>query len=537
MAGNIRSDPRAFVLGLDGVPWQLIQQWTDAGKLTNFGRLVDEGAGGPLESTRPATTPVAWPSIATGVSADKHGIYGWRSLSPEYSHRMYTGSDIAVPYLWDMLTPAVGANVPMTYPAREMDGEMVTGLMTPEIGDGFTHPPELRSEIESAIPDYQVGLYWEEYDGPTDEFRGDLRSLVERRRELMELLMEREDWRLFFFVFTAPDRLQHLVWDETVLLEHYQYLDDILGDVMSYVRERDATLYVASDHGFGPVTKHVSVNHILADKGYLYQRSQDGLRGTLAEVGITRDSVMTLLSGVGIDEDTVVDHLPRSLVDSVATQIPGDNVLYDVDFEQTRAFLHGPGNVYVNSADRFTDAPVDPADAPMVKREVADLLSGVTDPETGERVLEVSDGDELFPEDEHSPDLVVEGVDGYEVVNTCDDDTAIENASKMAASHRSEGIIFAWGPDIKAGTRLTDASVYDLMPTVLHGAGLPVPETADGTVLTDVFAPESTPATADVRTSSKAPEEVVDAGGAGRSDETEDFDDVEERLRGLGYME
>jgi hypothetical protein len=39
-------------------------------------------------------------------------------------------------------------------------------------------------------------------------------------------------------VFTAPDRLQHLNWDETVLLEHYRYLDDILGEVIDYTEER-----------------------------------------------------------------------------------------------------------------------------------------------------------------------------------------------------------------------------------------------------------------------------------------------------------
>lgn len=530
MAGNTRTDARTFVLGLDGVPWNLIEKWTAAGKLPNFERLIDEGASGPLESTVPATTPLAWPSIATGVSADKHGIYGWRQLTDDYGHQMYTGDDVTLPYLWDMLSPAVVANVPMTYPAKEIDGSMVTGLMTPEIGDGFTHPPELRREVEDRISDYQIGLYWGEYDGGTPEFRSDLQSLVEARRELMRLLMERQEWRLFFFVYTAPDRLQHLVWDEEVLLDHYQYLDGVLGEVMAYVEDHGASLYVVSDHGFGPVEKHVAVNSVLAEEGWLQRREGTGVRGTFSEFGINRETVLNLLGRVGVDEDAIVDYLPRSIVDRVAAQIPGDNVLYDVDFAGTTAFVHGPGNLYVNDAARFDRGTVDPADVNDVKRKIAQRLSSVTDPETGEPVLEVDDGDDLFPTDPESPDLIVEGRDGYEVVNTFADGEPVAEVGAMAASHRSEGIFLAWGPNVQAGATPSDATVYDVAPTILHDAGKPVPAGADGEVLTDIFEPRSAPATEQVRTR----EYGSGDGGDGVDD---DFDDVEERLRGLGYME
>ncbi len=530
MATNTRPAPGAFVLGLDGVPWNLIERWATAGELPNFARLIDEGAAGPLESTRPATTPLAWPSIATGARAGKHGIYGWRRLTAEYGQRMYTGNEVSVPYLWDVLSPAVVANVPMTYPAREIDGAMVTGLMTPEIGDGFTHPPELADEIAEAIPKYRIGLYWGEYTGGTDEFEADLDALVEARRELMDLLLEREEWRLFFFVYTAPDRLQHLIWDDEVLLDHYRYLDGIVGDAMDAAAERDASLYVVSDHGFGPVEKRVAVNSVLAEEGWLQRQEGSGTRGTLERLGITRDRVLGALERVGIDGPTLVDHLPRRFVERVATRIPGDDVLYDVDFAETTAFLHGPGNLYVNDTDRFAEGGVDPADVGHVKREIADLLAGVTDPETGDSVLEIDDGDDEFPTDPDSPDLVVEGRDGYEVVNGFADGAPVAEVGAMAASHRSDGVFLAWGPDVRAGATPPDATVYDVAPTILHAASEPVPATADGDVLDGIFAPESDPATRAVRTRDYGVGEAGD-------DVEDDFDDVEERLRGLGYME
>jgi predicted AlkP superfamily phosphohydrolase/phosphomutase len=547
---------RAFVLGLDGVPWGMLREWAEAGELPNVARLLEGGAAGPLESTTPATTPLAWPSIATGVSPDKHGIYGWQVLSPEYSHRMYTGADTSGPFLWDCLTPAVVGNVPMTYPARDVDGSMVAGLMTPEAGvDGFASPPDLADEIAAEIPDYQVGLYWEDYDGATPAFLDDLQSLLENRRRLMKLLVDREPWTLFFFVYTAPDRLQHLCWDEDVLLEHYKFLDEIVGDAMAHADERDATLYVVSDHGFGPVHSYVAPNRALADAGFLQRRGGSGTRSTFEGLGITRDSVLGALERVGVDEQTLLSHLPRSLVDSVATHIPGDDVLYDVDFERTQAFVHGPGNVYVNDTERFASGVVAPEDVPDVKEAVAELLGSITDPETGEPVLEVVDGDELFLADPESPDLAIEAHDGYEAITGWTDRSILDDAT-MAAGHRMDGVFLAWGPSIRVGATPTDASVYDVAPTLLHDLGEPIPDRVDGRVLTEVFAPGSDPARRAVAIGSSATDgasasadgDGVGGEGGSRTGEAEsgsdegaaaadDMDAVEDRLRGLGYME
>ena len=141
MSSERDPESRAFVLGVDGVPWYLIERWAEAGELPHFAELFETGSVGPLASTTPATTPLAWPSIATGVTPDKHGIYGFQKLSPEYTHQMYLSDDIEQPELWDVLSPALVGNVPMTYPANEIDGAMVTGMMTPDLEGRFTHPP------------------------------------------------------------------------------------------------------------------------------------------------------------------------------------------------------------------------------------------------------------------------------------------------------------------------------------------------------------------------------------------------------------
>ena len=543
---------RAFVLGLDGVPWRLLREWVDNGELDHFAQLIEEGAAGPLSSTKPATTPLAWPSIATGCRPDKHGIYGFRRPQSDYTQEVYTAEALSRPSLWELLSPAVVGNVPMTYPVTGSDSSaavtgsesaIVSGMMTPATASSerFAYPSALREEIDARIPDYEVGLTWHQYDGPTEEFLRDLETLVENRRELMRLLMKREDWRLFFFVYTAPDRLQHLTWDQELLLDHYRVLDEVVGEVMAYVEDRDATLYVVSDHGFGPVDAHVAPNQVLADEGLFVRQEPSGVSGVLDDLGVTRERLADAFRSAGLDPGTVVERLPATFREGVASRVPGEHALYDMEYGETVAFVHELGNVYVNDAGRFDEGAVDPEDVPEIKRDLIEAFTNVTNPETGQPALEVYDGDELFPTDPGSPDLVVEGREGYEVTPELPGD-AFAPAGKKVASHRPEGILLAWGPDVDPEATPMDATVYDVAPTLLHGVGEPIPEGVDGRVLTEVFEPGSAPASNEPRTRQHEQEQAGSRDGDTGDDDTEDddtgddFEDVEDRLRGLGYL-
>jgi predicted AlkP superfamily phosphohydrolase/phosphomutase len=523
----------AFVLGLDGVPWGMLERWVEAGELPAFARLFEAGAAGPLTSTTPASTPLAWPSIFTGRRPDAHGAYWFRELQSDYTHSVVTSGDVRGTRLWDVVSPAAVVNVPMTYPARNVDGTLVAGMMTPASADGFTHPPEFIDELDAEVPEYRIGLDWQEYDGNEREFAEEVADLVDAREQLLELLLAEQRFRLGFFVFTAPDRLQHLVWDESVLLDHYRRLDDALATVQSYIEERDATLFVVSDHGFGPIDRIVSPNNVLERGGYLTRRNDEGVRGVLDRLGVDKSAVQDLLGRVGIDEETVVQRLPQGLVDMVAMQVPGENAVYDVDYAASRAFVRGDGCLYLNRTDRFEEGTVDPEEAAALKATLTALFENVTDPATGEGVLVVHDGAELFPRDPNGPDLVLEGVERYEVHTNLTDE-AVFDADTAAASHREEGIVLASGPGIEAGTRIEEATVVDVLPTLLHAIDEAVPTTVDGDVLHDVFAGDSGPADRAVRYREYSDE--GDPGGEDGGGRQRASEDVESRLRGLGYL-
>ncbi|MDJ1434190.1 alkaline phosphatase family protein [Halostagnicola sp. A-GB9-2] len=517
---------RSFVLGIDGVPWDLLSRWAQSGELENFQRLFESGTAGPLESTVPPTTALAWPSIATGVRPDKHGIYSFRKLTKDHENTINTSNDVEQPPLWDLCSPSIVANVPMTYPARSIDGQMVTGMMTPGRDEGFTHPTELAGEIEEDIPDYEIGLSWLDYHDREDEFLEDLSDLLAARRSLMRHLMETDEWELFFFVYTEPDRLQHLIWDEEVILNHYRELDAILGEVLEYVNEHHANLFVVSDHGFGPISKYVYVNTILEEAGLMSRKDSSGSRSALERVGLRKDRVRGMLQKARL-EKSLLAALPDPIVNNVASRIPGEHKLFDVDFADTKAFSYGYGGVYVNDSERFENGFVDSSERTAVKEEVKVSLNEFANSRSPSPIS-VYDGADVYPTDPDAPDLVVVGNDEYEV-KTSLSESPVTDSGEKAGSHHSEGVFLATGPNVERGKRIEGATVFDVVPTLLQSRLDPLPAERDGEVL-DIFEQTSQPATEDPEEESYRPDnEVVSY--------SEEFDDVEDRLKGLGYIE
>lgn len=522
-----------FVLGLDGVPWDMLTEWAEAGQLPNFARLLEEGAAGPCLSTTPALTALAWPSIATGVRPDKHGIYAFNRMRSDYTRDLAGSSSLKRPALWDVVPESTTMNVPMTYPASDIDGRMITGMMTPDSRERFTTPPELRQELEAQFPGYSTGLDWKAYHGKPQELLADLLTSTDDRQRAMEWLAE-DPWELFFVVFTEPDRLQHLVWDVDTLQSYYRRMDDLLGDVLETVAERDGTLFVVSDHGFGPVHTTVYANSVLANAGLLTRKDDDdGVRGLLGKAGLTRGRVQSGLNRLGVTNDVLTSLLPDRMVDSVAGQLPGSHGIYDVDFAETVAFVRGMGNVHIHDTARYDDGIVDPDDREAVKTTVRETFESLVDPDSGDRVFTVADGAELFPTDDRAPDLVLQPEPGYSVNATTFPDDPFGDPGALVADHRPEGILMAWGDAVAPGASF-DATVYDVAPTVLHALGRPVPDDADGRVLSELFAAGSAPASRPVESTAyrtrERPAEDADAADVDR-------DDVEERLRGLGYIE
>ena len=69
------SSRRLLLIGLDAADRELVEQWSEEGHLPNLARLKSNGVWGSLETTADTVHVSAWPSIFSGVTPDKHGLY------------------------------------------------------------------------------------------------------------------------------------------------------------------------------------------------------------------------------------------------------------------------------------------------------------------------------------------------------------------------------------------------------------------------------------------------------------------------------
>ncbi len=73
---------KIIVLGMDGVDPGLVNRFVAEGQLPNFKRLIDKGYFGPLGTTLPPQSPVAWSSFITGTNPGGNGIYDFIHRDP-----------------------------------------------------------------------------------------------------------------------------------------------------------------------------------------------------------------------------------------------------------------------------------------------------------------------------------------------------------------------------------------------------------------------------------------------------------------------
>jgi predicted AlkP superfamily phosphohydrolase/phosphomutase len=215
-----------------------------------------------------------------------------------------------------------------------------------------------------------------------------------------------------------------------------------------------------------------------------------------------------------------------------------------VDFERSRAFAYGSfGNIVINVRGRERNGTVAPgAEYEAVRDEIASSLRELRDPATGRPIVAaVHRREELFtgPYLERVPDLVVEFVD-YEWLGkgnlkrrteTIWDRVEIGGGeASYVGSHRHEGIVALTGPSAAPGALF--ASIEDVAPTIQYLLGEPIPNGFEGQLIDAAIDPallERRPpvfAAGDVELSRDV-----------RAFADDEADDVQERLRGLGYIE
>jgi predicted AlkP superfamily phosphohydrolase/phosphomutase len=373
---------------------------------------------------------------------------------------------------------------------------------------------------------------------------------------------------LFFSVVQALDHLQHLFWDEVAgdsdreayvaLAERcYRLADEAIGHRAALAGD-EATLFLVSDHGFGPARKWFHVNRFLQELGLLVLGAGgEGAAGTTAtRLGLTPEKMRGLVRRLDVlGLRRWVGRLARV---SLGRRLD-ERLTPPVDWGRTRAISGSPATegIFINR-----DLVADPGDYEALRRRLAAELLALRDPEGGEAVVEaVYRREEIYdgPFLDQLPDLVFDlGRRPYLAGDSLTAEQVLAPLPRdyLQGRHRPLGIFAAAGPNIRPAGRLEGPlkegplkegpllegpllegpRIVDVAPTVLYALDLPIPEDVDGRPLLEIFDDDYRAAHPVRHAPPVRPGESGGPAGDGPAYDDDDLDEMQRRLQGLGYV-
>src|SRR6056297_1586310 len=150
--------PRVAFLGIDGVPWSLVEDNPET--FPNLTEIAADGAGGPIDSIVPPESSACWPSLTTGVNPGETGVYGFQDREVgTYETYVPMGRDVQADRVWDRVQEAgrtaTVLNVPVTFPPQRDVQRMVSGFLSPDL-EKAAYPDDVRSYLETL--DYRIDV-------------------------------------------------------------------------------------------------------------------------------------------------------------------------------------------------------------------------------------------------------------------------------------------------------------------------------------------------------------------------------------------
>lgn len=299
---------RVFILGMDGCSYTFFQPYIDQGHLPNLKKLLEGSTRGTLKAAIPPLSPVSWTSIATGVTAAKHGIYDFLlrkedEVPPHLAAKVGTdapklpvftfaiGGDRHTKAFWEILAErgkkVISLKMPCSYPPDPIkDGIVVSGWDGAREPSKCFYPAALHDEMEKKYGKHYMtaldvpGMTRPDMAANTPESAKKLYDALiamTRQRNAMFLdLARNKEWDVMFAVFTETDTAQHAYFQHVKsdtfnpIRDVYKEIDVLVGQLLAEFGDTVDFMGV-SDHGFDLLNIGVDLNLYLAQKGWVVQ--------------------------------------------------------------------------------------------------------------------------------------------------------------------------------------------------------------------------------------------------------------------------
>jgi len=525
------SEKKLIIVGLDGGTFDVIDPLIELGVLPNIKALKRAGAHGILKSVIPPQTGPAWTAIATGISPWKSGAYSFlMSHKNSWNFTTISSANLRDKAFWDLLAKdglRIGIwNYPTLYPVYPINGFMVSGILGASNAD-ITYPETLRDELTELAGDYKIYINHSsaKYKNKDKKFIRDVTKLLEQNRKILNHLLDKKDWEVFFGVISASDFIQHYMWkhwdqkhplhgDKSQIyrqdfIKLWQKIDDIIGDVVKRSDE-DTYLLILSDHGFGPISQTFYTNKWLEENGFLFKRKNHSYINLKTRLLIKAADITRKIDGIF---GTSFLKVSKKFVNPVSRRY------FDgFDLEKSSAVAARLSTtiegIYILDESKKSELTAKLKDA---KDADGNLLNiNVMERE------QVCNGSSVA----QAPDLFIT-VDNLNCIISAQSDHQGSCFKKSVdtsrtGSHRMNGMYIFKGPDIRR-TEL-ELSLLDIAPTVLYAFDKSIPLDMDGKPATELF------------TKKNLPKFTKQAQGQDNQIETKDQIEIENLLRSLGYM-
>ncbi len=382
---------RILLVGWDAADWQVINPLIERGEMPALARLIDGGVLANLATLHPKISPMLWNSIATGKTADKHGIHGFTELDPEIGVRPFASTSRRTKALWNIFQQALGWRCNVigwwaSHPAEPLKGKVITNYfartrrISPqlwEVPEHSVHPPELmkdfgslRMQVEEVTDQLLLPFIPRaaEIDQDKDHSLEVLAKLLSECCSIQATAtaaMEEGEWDFTAVYFDSidhfshafmpfhPPRMPHIAERDFELYKGvinsiYRFQDMMLERLVQLAGP-DALVVVCSDHGFqcgalrplanpnepaGPVLWH-------RDFGMLVMNGPGVVRDERVYGATLLDIMPTLLTlaGLPVGEDmdgkplleALEDRTPPAKIPSWDA-VPGDDGSHPPDF-------------------------------------------------------------------------------------------------------------------------------------------------------------------------------------------------------------
>ncbi|HEX5438109.1 MAG TPA: alkaline phosphatase family protein [Gemmatimonadaceae bacterium] len=511
---------RTLLIGLDSADAELIERWCAAGDLPTLASLRQQGTWGRLETSARVMHVSAWPTLYTGASPGRHGLYHAYQVRPHEQgvHRTSPDEGALSPfwrYLDDAGRRCIVFDAFMDARLERFRGAQVLEYGTwTWFGSPGSTPRRLLKQLVRNVGPYPAPEHLHVLSVPDPvRFRDQLVRGAEVKARAARWLLRQQPWDMAFITFGEPHGGGHYLWHTgdpehpasreydiaaapNALRDVYIAVDRAIGSVLEDADD-ETTVMVASADGMGP---NYSGCHLMPEMlrrlGWLSTMAQR--EGAPAEGTPPRSSpgLLSRLRGVmplGARQ-AVTRCLPRSVHYRLSMKWVNDAI----DWERSRVFcIPNANEAYfrLNLRGREPRGLVEPgAEETALLGELREEMRGLVNPDThrcaAEQVATIS---EMFPGPERGrlPDLAVSWNAGARVLGRVsaprsglvEGDAGYRTGAAYTGNHRPNAFVAVRGPGVAEGAEVQGYDIRDIAPTVLALLGVDAPAHFEGRVI------------------------------------------------------